>query len=96
MRKSNTQPLGAIIREYVNALQLGDTLKKKRVARVWEEVMGKHIASRTRKIFIKDHTLFVYVNSSIVRSELHMLRQDIVRRINEQYNEEIIQEVVLK
>ena len=63
---------------------------------LWEEVVGKSMASRTQHFFLKDKKLFVEFSSSAARSELLMLRSDIVRRINEKAESEMVQELILK
>jgi predicted nucleic acid-binding Zn ribbon protein len=62
----------------------------------WEEIVGKAIASRTSKIFIKDHVLYVNLNSSVVRNELLMLRQELKEKLNQKAGSEVITDIVLK
>lgn len=96
MRRKNTQALGDVIQRYLEALDIDDKLKEVRLIRSWESIVGKMIANKTKKIYIKDKKLFVYLNSSIARNELSMLRDDLVKRLNQQAGGEIIEDIVLK
>jgi len=74
----------------------GAMLRRAYVLGLWEEVVGKTMASRTQQIFLKDRKLFVELSSSAARNELLMLRSDIVRCINEKAKAEVVQELILK
>ncbi|MDR2937786.1 MAG: DUF721 domain-containing protein [Prevotellaceae bacterium] len=71
-------------------------LRRAYVLGLWEDVVGKTMASRTTQIFLKDKKLFVELSSSVARSELLMLRSDIVRCINEKAKTEVVQELILR
>ena len=96
MRKNNTQKLGDVIQSYIDALDINGKLKEVRLIRSWEEMVGKIIARKTEKIYIKDHKLFVHLNSSIARNELSMLKDSLIHRLNEKAGEEIITDIVLR
>jgi hypothetical protein len=59
-------------------------------------MLGNNIARATTKIFIKDRVLFVYLKSSIVRNELMMLKSSIIKSLNEQAGEKVIDDIVLR
>lgn len=96
MRKSNTQPLGEIIQEYLNALKINKKIKEVRVINQWEEIIGTAIAKRTDRLLIKNKILFIYMNSSVARNELMMIRDGLKRKINERAGEELIHKIVVR
>ena len=96
MRKSNTQPLKEILNEYINALGHRRKLKEVNIISQWEKLMGKAIANHTTNIYIKNKTLFVQLNSSVLRSELMMHRESIINHLNESVGERVIDKVVLQ
>ncbi|MGM0529876.1 MAG: DUF721 domain-containing protein [Bacteroidota bacterium] len=96
MRRKNTQALGDVIQRYLEALDIDDKLKEVRLIKSWESLVGKMISNKTKKIYIKDRKLFVYLNSSIARNELSMVKDDLVKRLNQQAGGEIIEDIVLK
>jgi len=96
MRKSETQKLGEIIREYLDQMMIDKKLKEVSTIRSWEELMGKPVAERTRNIYVKNKTLFIELKSSVLRNELIMMRQAIIDKINERAGEKIIEKMVVR
>jgi predicted nucleic acid-binding Zn ribbon protein len=96
MRKSNTQKISEVIDEYLENSGLTRKLKKARIINHWEELIGKAIAKRTTSIYIKKKTLFVSLNSSVVKNELMMMRQQIIDTINKRAGETIIEKIVIR
>jgi predicted nucleic acid-binding Zn ribbon protein len=96
MRRSKTISLAEAIRDYVREMKLDVKLSEVGVINSWEEIVGKAISSRTSKIYIKDHVLFVHLNSSVVRNELLMLRQTLKEKLNEKAGSEVIRDIVLR
>ena len=96
MRKKNTQKLDEVINSYLDKLDIHGKLKEVRLIRSWEETVGKLISKKTDKIYIKDRKLFVYLNSSIARNELSMLKDSLLEHLNEAAGGKIIDDIILK
>lgn len=96
MRRSNTQTLAEVIREYVREMKMEGKLKEADIVNSWKSLMGKTIARYTSNIYISKGILFVEINSSVVKNELIMLREEIRQRLNESAGEEIITKIVFK
>ena len=96
MRKSNTQSLGEVITEYIEALKLKGKFQEVQIVKYWEELMGKTIMRSTSEIFIQNKVLYVHMNSSVIRHELFMMRKEIVKKINERAGQKIVNMIVLK
>lgn len=96
MRRSKTIKLSEAISDYIREMNIGDKLNEASVLNSWEEIVGKAISSRTSKIYIKDHVLYVHLRSSVVRNELLMLRQALKERINDKMGDEVIKDIILR
>ncbi len=96
MRRSKTISLAEAMKDYIREMNLEGKLNEIGLINSWEETVGKAIASRTSKIYIKDHILYVHLNSSVVRNELLMLRQALKEKLNEKAGTEVIKDIVLK
>jgi predicted nucleic acid-binding Zn ribbon protein len=96
MRRSKTISLAEAINDYIREMNLGGKLSEVTVINSWEEIVGKAISSRTTKIFIKDHILYVHLNSSVVRNELLMLREALKEQLNKKAGTEVIKDIVLR
>ncbi len=96
MRRSKTISLAEAVNDYIREMNIGEKLGEAGVINSWDEIVGKAISSRTAKIYIKDHILYVHLNSSVVRNELLMLREALRDKINQKAGAEIIKEIVLR
>ena len=96
MRRSKTISLAEALQDYIKEMNLGGKLSEIGLINSWEEVVGKAISSRTSKIYIKDHILYVHLNSSVVRNELLMLREALKEKLNDKAGSEVIKDIVLR
>ena len=96
MRRSKTISLAEAVNDYIKEMNLGSKLSEVTIINSWEDIVGKVISSKTTKIYIKDHILYVHLNSSVVRNELFMLREAIREKLNSKAGSEIIKEIVFR
>ena len=96
MERSNTQSMAEAIRAFLKESKLEKPLKERQLVSSWESLLGKSIARATREIYIKDGKLYVSLTSSVIRNELYMLQDEIIRKLNEAAGEELLKGMVLK
>lgn len=93
-RKSDITPVGEAINEMLNQYKLNGRFDEQRLISAWEEVMGKMIANRTEKVFVKKDILFVKISSAPLKHELNMSKQKIIDNFREHLGKSIISEVI--
>jgi len=96
MRRSNTQSLSEVLREFINKNRIERKLKEVDAVQSWENLLGKTIARYTRNISIRNKILYVEISSAVVKNELIMMREEIRLKINEQAGEELVSRIVFK
>lgn len=96
MRRSNTQKLSDILKEYIEENRLHKKLTEVDLIASWEKVVGKTIAKYTESLRITNGTLFIKTTSPALRSELVMMKEQLKTRLNEQAGELIIKEIVFR
>ncbi len=96
MRRSNTQPLKEVIQEYLEALKMKQKIKEVSLLSSWEEVVGKTISRSTSDIYIKNKKLYVILKSSVIRNELLLIKDQLIKKLNEAVNANVIYEIILK
>lgn len=89
-RDSNAAPLKDVIDKLLRAYRLDGKMKEIDVLNAWPEMMGTAVANRTKEIYIKNKTLFLTMDSSVMRDELHHGKEIIIQRVNQQAGYEII------
>jgi predicted nucleic acid-binding Zn ribbon protein len=90
MGQSNTKSIKDLIIRLIKEEGLEEGLQHARLYALWDELLGVTVAKNTRKKYMQGRTLFVYLNSSIVRNQLFMMRQDIIKQLNKKMGKEII------
>lgn len=96
MRRSNTQKLSDVLKNYVQENNLERKLSELDLIKSWETVIGKTIARYTQNLYIRNETLFVETTSPVVRNELLMMKEEIRIRLNEVVGAELIKTIVFR
>lgn len=96
MRRSNTQSLSEVLKDFVQQNRMERKLKEVDIVQGWEDLLGSTIARYTRNIYIRNRILYVEITSAVVKNELFLMREEICRRINENAGDEMITRIVFK
>jgi predicted nucleic acid-binding Zn ribbon protein len=96
MRKSHTQKISDVIGEYLHELRIDRKLKEVNLVSQWETMMGRTVALRTNRIYIRNRILYIHVTSSVLKNELLMMRQEIINKLNENAGEKLIEQLVIR
>lgn len=67
-----------------------------RTKMVWEEFFGKHVAENTRDLMVRNRKLYVYVTNAPLRAQLIAVRAGLRDRLNKEFGEDYLEEVVIK
>ena len=92
-RKAGTLSLKDCIGNMLESYKIIDKYDETFLVSSWEAMMGKAIASRTSKLFIKNKILYVTLTSAPLKNELNLGKSKIVKFLNEKTGKEVITEV---
>jgi len=81
------------IEAMLNEYKLKGKYEENRLKATWELLMGKPIARRTEKIFLKGNVLFVKLNSAPLRQELSMASEKVLEILHKEFSKSLIREV---
>lgn len=95
MKRTNTQTLGEVIKEYFKALGLDKKMKEISVINRWEEIIGRQVARATKDIFIEKSVLYLKIDSSVIKNEILMLKKGLIKKINDEAEIVIITDIVV-
>jgi len=95
MRRNKTITIGEALADLIREYKLAPKLQEASVINIWEDLTGKVIAARTKKIFIKDGVMHIYLTSPVVRNELMMLRESLRSQVNSKAGSEVVREIVI-
>jgi len=96
MRKSNQQSIGIVIKKLLKDQKLEGRLKELDILELSEELLGKNLMKYINDLSVKNGTLIIKVRSAAVRNELSYQKSEIIKKINKQVGNKILQEIILK
>ena len=89
-KQANLQRLGNVLQGILKEHNIFFDSEEQRLLEVWQKAVGPQISVQTRPDRLKRNTLFVKVSSSVWMHQLHILKQDIIEKINQLLGKELI------
>ena len=96
MKRTDPKPIGELFDQLFKSPNIAAKIAEGGLPNTWREVVGPMVAEHTRHVRFVQGTLYVHVSSSILRSELMMQREALVRSINKKLGTELVQGVVVQ
>ena len=97
MKRNNSQKLGDLLRDFFEEnSELYDKMMEIRIQRSWKEVLGPMVMQYTRTVYVRDKVLYVYLTSSVLRSELILCLEKLVKSLNEYAGSSVIKDIVIR
>ncbi len=96
MEKKDAVKIREVISEILKRDHLDHKMLENRVVRSWEKVIGKTVAKATTQIYVHNGTLYLSINSSVMRNELLMLKDKIMLALNNEVGHQIVTAIVIR
>ncbi len=96
MRRNNAEHIGDVIRLFLRQQGLESPLNEYRLVQAWKDVVGPAMARYTSNLYIKNQTLYVHLTSAVLRQELMMARELLVKNLNQQVGAQVIVNIVFR
>lgn len=96
MQTNHDHSLKELIEKLIKSYKWDEKLDSVDVNASWYKVVGEIFGKHTTNLYVRNHILYVQLDSSIIRSELHMARTKIKNMINKDLGKKVIDEIVLR
>ena len=83
MRHSNEMTIKEAIDLMLKTFHIKEKAAAEKVKAEWQDIAGEYIAARTTKVFVKEKTLFIQIESAVLKNEMHFMANRIIRTVNE-------------
>ncbi len=93
-RGGDAQSVGQAIRDLLNSYQLTSRFDEANGIQSWERMVGKPIAKRTRKLFIKNKVLFVEFDFPTMRHDFSLHKAQVLEMFRKEFGEGVIMEII--
>jgi len=96
MIKKNAQSLHEILDELISSQHLDGKLYETRLINVYPEIVGAGINAHTKSLYIRDGVLYLSLDSSVIRNEMQLMRQNLISHLNRRIGHDIIREIIFR
>jgi predicted nucleic acid-binding Zn ribbon protein len=93
-KKNEIQSVGQAIRDMLNSYRLSNKFDEANIIESWERLVGKPIASRTKKVFIKNKVLFVEFDSPTMRHDFSLHKTEVLEVFRKEFGDGVITEII--
>lgn len=93
MFKRRVLSLDDVVGQFLRHEGLETPLQQKRLIDAWGKVAGNVVEKYTAEKSIKNQTLFVKIQNPALRSDLSMMRSELVRKLNAEVGSMLITDV---
>jgi predicted nucleic acid-binding Zn ribbon protein len=94
MRKANDKTLKDAIAQMLQVYKIKRRYDETSIIGLWPDLVGTPVANRTKEIFIRNQRLFLRIESSVVKNELLLMHSQIIEKINEKAEAELVKEII--
>ena len=96
MRRNDAEQIGEMNRKFFRKNALEAPLNEYRLIQAWKDVVGPAITKYTSNLYIKNQILYVHITSSVLRQELMMGRDLLVKNLNKQVGAQVIVNIIFR
>jgi len=93
-KKNEFQSVGQAMRDMLNTYRLSNKFDEAKIMDSWERLVGKPIAKRTKKLFIKNQVLFVEFDSPTMRRDFAFHKEEVLSVFKKEFGPGVITEIV--
>jgi predicted nucleic acid-binding Zn ribbon protein len=94
MGRTNDKTLKEAIEQMLNVYKIKRKFDETGIVAHWPQLVGTSVANRTKELFISDKKLFLRIESSVIKNELMMIRNQIIAKINDEAKAVLVEEIV--
>lgn len=96
MKRTSPKSIGELLDQLFKSPNIAAKIAEGSLPDIWRQVVGPIVAEQTRQVRLVKGTLFVHIASAVMRNELMMQRDAIVRAINARCGMDIVQSLVVQ
>jgi len=92
--RGDFQSVGQVIRDLFNTYRLTVKFDEANLIESWERLVGKPIAKRTKKLYIRNKVLFVEFDSPTMRHDFSLHKLHVLEVFKKEFGEGVITEII--
>ena len=96
MKTQEPLSIKVIIAQFIDVNDMGQKLDETQLIRLWPKIAGETVNAYTQSLQVRNRTLLVHLSSAVLRNELMMLRNELLRRYTEEFGHPVIDNIVFR
>lgn len=97
MKRKNAQSIRELLQDfYTENPEIQQKILEIRVQRAWGEMLGPMVSKSTRNLYVKNRILYVSLNSSVLRSELILNKDRLLKGLNKYVETDFVLDIILR
>ena len=95
-RASDDLPLKKIVENLFKEQKLEGKYIATKIPTIWADAVGKYIAERTTKIFVKNGVLYVFMSSGPLKQEMSHNKGKLISLVNQSLGSDYIKSIEIR
>ena len=83
-----------VLKSFIEINKLQSGMNQIDIKKAWQEMMGNGVNAYTKDVVLRGSTLYVTLNSSVLRHELSLGKQKIIDLLNESLRKEVVKNLI--
>ncbi|MDR0545246.1 MAG: DUF721 domain-containing protein [Odoribacteraceae bacterium] len=96
MKQAKTLVLEELVDLYLKQMGFDRKFKEMEACKAWPEVAGKVIAGYTSEVKMVGEKLVVHFTSPVVKNEIMMVKEGLVKALNDKIGEQVVKDLVCR
>lgn len=92
----NEHKLGDLLKTFARSEQVKEKLFQKKLEASWLKLFGATINEYTRMIKLRRGKLTLYLDSSALRQEMHLAKENVKAIVNGELREEYVTDIIIQ
>lgn len=94
-KKEEIKHVGDAIQELLKSYRIKTKFDEANLVTSWERLVGKPIARRTKKVFLRNKVLFVELDSPSMKHDLSIHKAQILDVFQKEFGKETLGEIII-
>jgi len=91
---NNSMHIGQAIQQLLNRYHIKSKFDEANLINSWESLVGKPVAKRTKRLYIRNKVLFVELESPALKNDLSIHKSKIIDLLQKEFGPEVVKELV--
>lgn len=87
--------IGEVFGKVLDSCNLTEKFQEGLIIAAWKRLLGEKVSKQTKRVFLKDKTLFVELTSPALKHDLTLSKKQVIQLFTNDFGKEVIVELVI-